>query len=101
MNGPYAHDGMQESYDRHTEVLAAVRKAVPSGGISTAAWIDGDVVDLNSLGDDVTTLAPSAAPANAFYTSNSEADPHGWWMNTISAVATGLVVGPFCGQDPG
>ena len=28
MNGPYAHDGMQESYDRHTEVVAAVRKAI-------------------------------------------------------------------------
>jgi L-alanine-DL-glutamate epimerase-like enolase superfamily enzyme len=28
MNGPYAHGGMRESYDRHTEVLAAVRKAI-------------------------------------------------------------------------
>ena len=28
MNGPYAHGGMRESYDRHTEVLAAVRKTV-------------------------------------------------------------------------
>lgn len=28
MNGPYAHDGMRESYDRHTEVLAAVRKTI-------------------------------------------------------------------------
>ena len=28
MNGPYAHSGMRESYDRHTEVLAAVRKTV-------------------------------------------------------------------------
>ena len=28
MNGPYAHGGMHESYDRHTEVLAAVRKTV-------------------------------------------------------------------------
>ncbi len=28
MNGPYAHGGMRESYERHTEVLAAVRKAV-------------------------------------------------------------------------
>ncbi len=28
MNGPYAHGGMNESYDRHTEVVAAVRKAV-------------------------------------------------------------------------
>ena len=28
MNGPYAHGGMAESYDRHTEVLAAVRSAV-------------------------------------------------------------------------
>ena len=28
MNGPHAHGGMRESYDRHTEVLSAVRKAV-------------------------------------------------------------------------
>ncbi len=28
MNGPYAHGGMKESYDRHTEVVAAVRKAI-------------------------------------------------------------------------
>ncbi len=28
MNGPYAHSGMHESFDRHTEVVAAVRKAV-------------------------------------------------------------------------
>jgi len=28
MNGPYAHDGMRESFDRHTEVLAAVRKTI-------------------------------------------------------------------------
>ena len=28
MNGPYAHGGMRESYDRHTEVVAAVRKAL-------------------------------------------------------------------------
>ena len=28
MNGPYAHGGMRESYDRHTEVLAAVRKSI-------------------------------------------------------------------------
>jgi L-alanine-DL-glutamate epimerase-like enolase superfamily enzyme len=28
MNGPYAHGGMRESYDRHTEVVAAVRAAV-------------------------------------------------------------------------
>ncbi len=28
MAGPYAHDGMAESYDRHTEVLASVRAAV-------------------------------------------------------------------------
>lgn len=28
MNGPYAHGGMKESYDRHTEVVAAVRKAL-------------------------------------------------------------------------
>ena len=28
MNGPYAHGGMHESYDRHTEVVAAVRAAI-------------------------------------------------------------------------
>ena len=28
MNGPYAHGGMRESYDRHTEVVAAVRHAL-------------------------------------------------------------------------
>jgi L-alanine-DL-glutamate epimerase-like enolase superfamily enzyme len=28
MNGPYAHDGMRESDDRHTEVLAAVRETI-------------------------------------------------------------------------
>jgi L-alanine-DL-glutamate epimerase-like enolase superfamily enzyme len=28
MNGPYAHCGMAESYERHTEVVAAVRKAI-------------------------------------------------------------------------
>jgi L-alanine-DL-glutamate epimerase-like enolase superfamily enzyme len=28
MNGPYAHGGMRESYDRHTEVVAAVHQAV-------------------------------------------------------------------------
>ncbi|MBL8584774.1 MAG: mandelate racemase/muconate lactonizing enzyme family protein [Rhizobiaceae bacterium] len=28
MNGPYAHGGMNEPYERHTEVVAAVRKAV-------------------------------------------------------------------------
>ena len=28
MNGPYAHNGMEENYDRHTEVIAAVREAI-------------------------------------------------------------------------
>ena len=28
MNGPYAHNRMQESYDRHTDVVAAIRKAI-------------------------------------------------------------------------
>ncbi len=28
LNGPYAHGGMCESYERHTEVLAAVRKTI-------------------------------------------------------------------------
>jgi L-alanine-DL-glutamate epimerase-like enolase superfamily enzyme len=28
MNGPHAHGGMRETYERHTEVLAAVRKSI-------------------------------------------------------------------------
>jgi L-alanine-DL-glutamate epimerase-like enolase superfamily enzyme len=28
MNGPYAHDGMEEDYDKHTLVVEAVRKAL-------------------------------------------------------------------------
>jgi L-alanine-DL-glutamate epimerase-like enolase superfamily enzyme len=28
LNGPYAHSGLSESYERHTEVVAAVRKAL-------------------------------------------------------------------------
>ncbi len=28
MAGPYAHNGMSESYDRHTEVIAAIRKTI-------------------------------------------------------------------------
>jgi L-alanine-DL-glutamate epimerase-like enolase superfamily enzyme len=28
MNGPYAHGGMRESYDRHTQIIADVRAAV-------------------------------------------------------------------------
>ena len=28
MNGPYAHSGLHESFDRHTDVVAAVRKAL-------------------------------------------------------------------------
>ncbi|MCR8725389.1 mandelate racemase/muconate lactonizing enzyme family protein [Frigidibacter sp. ROC022] len=28
MNGPYAHSGMREPFEKHTEVVAAVRKAV-------------------------------------------------------------------------
>ena len=28
MAGPYAHDGLNESYDRHTEVVAAIRQAI-------------------------------------------------------------------------
>jgi L-alanine-DL-glutamate epimerase-like enolase superfamily enzyme len=31
MNGPYAHGGMRESYDRHTELVARVRKALGPG----------------------------------------------------------------------
>jgi L-alanine-DL-glutamate epimerase-like enolase superfamily enzyme len=32
MNGPYAHSGLHESYDRHTEVVAAVRRTVGPRG---------------------------------------------------------------------
>jgi L-alanine-DL-glutamate epimerase-like enolase superfamily enzyme len=28
MNGPYAHSGLHETYDRHTEVVAAVRRTI-------------------------------------------------------------------------
>jgi L-alanine-DL-glutamate epimerase-like enolase superfamily enzyme len=28
MNGPYAHGGMHETYDRHTDVVAAIRKTI-------------------------------------------------------------------------
>ncbi|MCC0066195.1 MAG: ATP-binding protein [Rhodovulum sp.] len=37
MNGPYAHGGMHESYDRHTEVVAAVRDAI---GPETTLMVD-------------------------------------------------------------
>ena len=37
MAGPYAHAGMAESYDRHTEVLAAVRRAI---GAQIALMVD-------------------------------------------------------------
>ncbi|MFZ0498175.1 MAG: mandelate racemase/muconate lactonizing enzyme family protein [Steroidobacteraceae bacterium] len=30
MNGPYAHAGLRESYDRHSQVIAAVRAAIGS-----------------------------------------------------------------------
>lgn len=47
MNGPYAHGGMRESYDRHTEVLAAVRRTV--GNDITL------MVDVQYLWDDAAT----------------------------------------------
>lgn len=47
MNGPYAHGGMRESYDRHTEVLAAVRQTV--GNDITL------MVDVQYLWDDAAT----------------------------------------------
>lgn len=28
MNGPYAHDGMREPYEKHTKVVEAVRKTL-------------------------------------------------------------------------
>ena len=37
MNGPYAHSGLHESFDRHTEVVAAVRKAL---GTDIALMVD-------------------------------------------------------------
>jgi L-alanine-DL-glutamate epimerase-like enolase superfamily enzyme len=37
MNGPYAHSGLHESFDRHTEVVAAVREAI---GNDTALLVD-------------------------------------------------------------
>jgi L-alanine-DL-glutamate epimerase-like enolase superfamily enzyme len=37
MNGPYAHSGLHESFDRHTEVVAAVRKAL---GTDMALMVD-------------------------------------------------------------
>jgi L-alanine-DL-glutamate epimerase-like enolase superfamily enzyme len=37
MNGPYAHDGMREDYDKHTRVVEAVRKAL---GPDIALMID-------------------------------------------------------------
>ncbi|MEX0814554.1 MAG: mandelate racemase/muconate lactonizing enzyme family protein [Dongiaceae bacterium] len=49
MNGPYAHSGLRESYDRHTEVVAAVRKAV--GPEMTL------MVDVQYLWDDAATAA--------------------------------------------
>src|SRR5215207_7209108 len=47
MNGPYAHGGMCESYDRHTEVLAAVRKTIGPDIIL--------MVDVQYLWDDAET----------------------------------------------
>ncbi|MCC6313306.1 MAG: mandelate racemase/muconate lactonizing enzyme family protein [Thermomicrobiales bacterium] len=47
MNGPYAHDGMRESYDRHTEALAAVRRTI---GPDIAL-----MVDVQYLWDDADT----------------------------------------------
>ena len=37
MNGPYAHDGMREPYEKHTRVVEAVRKAL---GKDIALMID-------------------------------------------------------------
>jgi L-alanine-DL-glutamate epimerase-like enolase superfamily enzyme len=37
MNGPYAHSGLHESYDRHTEVVAAVRRTI---GPDVALMVD-------------------------------------------------------------
>jgi L-alanine-DL-glutamate epimerase-like enolase superfamily enzyme len=37
MNGPYAHSGLHESFDRHTEVVAAVRGAL---GADIALMVD-------------------------------------------------------------
>src|SRR5262245_23161377 len=47
MNGPYAHGGMRESYDRHTEVVAAVRAALGPEMVL--------MVDVQYLWDDAAT----------------------------------------------
>ena len=50
MNGPYAHDGMNESYDRHTELIGEVRRAV---GDDVAL-----MVDVQYMFPDAATAAP-------------------------------------------
>ena len=47
MAGPYAHGGMRESYDRHTEIVAAVRHAIGPDIIL--------MVDVQYLWDDAAT----------------------------------------------
>jgi L-alanine-DL-glutamate epimerase-like enolase superfamily enzyme len=47
MNGPYAHSGLHESYERHTEVVAAVRQALGDEMILMVdvqyLWDDADI----------------------------------------------------------
>src|SRR5690606_20296727 len=49
MNGPYAHSGLREPYERHTEVVAAVRRAI---GPDIAL-----LVDVQYMFDDVDVAA--------------------------------------------
>ncbi len=49
MNGPYAHSGLREPYERHTEVVAAVRQAI---GPEIAL-----LVDVQYMFDEVDTAA--------------------------------------------
>ncbi|MEO1108939.1 MAG: mandelate racemase/muconate lactonizing enzyme family protein [Pseudomonadota bacterium] len=50
MNGPYAHDGMKEPYERHTELIGEVRKTVGSDVTL--------MVDVQYMFPDAKTAAP-------------------------------------------
>ena len=58
MSGPYAHSGLNESYDRHTEVVAAVRQAI-GPGIAL-------LVDVQYMWDDADTAAAVLADWTEF-----------------------------------
>jgi L-alanine-DL-glutamate epimerase-like enolase superfamily enzyme len=59
MNGPYAHSGLNESFDRHTEVVAAVRKTL---GPEIALMVDVQYMWNDAAGEKLTDLGsePSA-----------------------------------------